>query len=193
MQSCCFANLRLLKLVSGYFWKLISFYPFSKNAHPHVASSNRIHTKTLKRCNYDSIPYWACVMPWWFLMMYFWCMTSSYSKSSVFVRSHLIEKPAFWKISTLESVFEKMRFGWPFSLDSCGRSVGQTGGEKSPFSNKNGYVWTGPNSYCFFAGLWDATTATTTRTSKKHKVELAKQQVCTGIFAVTARVRRENA
>ena len=37
-------------------------------------------------------------------------MTSSYSKISVFVRTRVNKKPAFSKISTLESVFEKMRF-----------------------------------------------------------------------------------
>ena len=52
-----------------------------------------------------------------------WCMTSSYSKTSGFVRPNLNEKPAFSKISTLESVFEKMRFGDPFSSsDRCGRA-----------------------------------------------------------------------
>ena len=38
-----------------------------------------------------------------------WCITSSYSKTCVFVRPHVNEWPAFSKIFTLESVFEKMR------------------------------------------------------------------------------------
>ena len=50
-----------------------------------------------------------------------WYTTSSYSNTSVFFRPHVNEKPAFSKISTLERVFEKMRFGWPFSSDTCGR------------------------------------------------------------------------
>ena len=28
-------------------------------------------------------------------------------------------------------------------------TVGQTGGKKAPFSNKTGYVWTGPNNTIF--------------------------------------------
>ena len=67
-----------------------------------------------------------------------WCMTSSYSKTCVFVRPHVNEKP---KICTLESVFEKMRCRWLFPPD---RTVDQTGGEKKNGSNKNGYLWTGP-------------------------------------------------
>ena len=35
---------------------------------------------------------------------------------------------------------KKMRFRWPFSLDTCGRHVGQTE-EKYSFWNKNAYVW----------------------------------------------------
>ena len=37
-------------------------------------------------------------------------MTSSYLKTSVFVRLHVNEKPALSKIFTLESVLEKMLF-----------------------------------------------------------------------------------
>ena len=39
-----------------------------------------------------------------------------YSKTAVFVRPHVNEKPAFSKISSLKSVFEKMRFRWPFVI-----------------------------------------------------------------------------
>lgn len=38
------------------------------------------------------------------------CMTSSNSKTPVFVRPHVSKKQAFSKFSTLENVFEKMRF-----------------------------------------------------------------------------------
>ena len=62
-------------------------------------------------------------------------MTSSYSKTSVFVRPHVNKKPAFSKIFTLKSVFEKMRFRWPLDqiggknirfqikTDTCGRGL----------------------------------------------------------------------
>ena len=48
-------------------------------------------------------------------------MASSYSKTTVFVRPHVKEKPAFSKIFTRESVFEKMPFRGPFSPNACGR------------------------------------------------------------------------
>ena len=72
-----------------------------------------------------------------------WYMTSSYSNTSVFFRPHVNEKSAFSKISTLERVFEKMRFGWPFSSDTCGGTPKRIK-KKSPFSSKKEYVWTGP-------------------------------------------------
>ena len=48
------SNIRLCPHVSGYFW----------NTRPHVAYSNPwpVHTKTLKRWKYDSIPRRACVI-----------------------------------------------------------------------------------------------------------------------------------
>ena len=49
------------------------------------------------------------------------------------IHPHVNEKPAFSKICTLESDFKKMHFGRP------------NRGNKSTFSNKNGYVSTGPN------------------------------------------------
>ena len=48
-----------------------------------------------------------------------------------------------FQIATLESVFEKMRFQWPFSPDTCGRWSAKPE-EKSMFSNKKKYVWTRP-------------------------------------------------
>ena len=36
-------------------------------------------------------------------------MASSYSKTSLFIRPYVREKPAFTKISDVESVFEKLR------------------------------------------------------------------------------------
>ena len=46
----------------------------------------------------------------------------------------------------------KGAIGWRFLTDALSVTVftgyvwmvGQTGGKKNPFSNKNGYVWTGP-------------------------------------------------
>ena len=55
-------------------------------------------------------------------------MTSSYLKISVFVSPHVIEKPTFLKISTLENVFEKMRFVTVFT--------GQTGENNIRFQTK---------------------------------------------------------
>ena len=51
------------------------------------------------------------------------CMTSSNSKTFVFVHPHVNKKQAFSKISSLESVFEKMRFRWSFSPDTCGQKA----------------------------------------------------------------------
>ena len=62
-------------------------------------------------------------------------------------RHRRIRKPpfsAFSKISTLKSVFEKMRF-------PCGRYVKPLK-KKSPFSNKKGHVWTGPS--CLSVKIW---------------------------------------
>ena len=77
------------------------------------------HQKTLKRWKYHSNPHRACIM----LVVVLWCMTSSYWKTSVFVRLHVVEKPAFSKISTLDSVLENMGFRWPFSPETCGRQA----------------------------------------------------------------------
>ena len=59
-------------------------------------------------------------------------------------------KMAFSKISTLESVFQKMRFRWPFFTVW---TVLQTGEKISLFSNKNGYVWTRPLSQVLYTVL----------------------------------------
>ena len=63
------------------------------------------------------------------------------------VRPPVNEWPAFSKSPLwLESVFEKMRFSWSLSPNTCGR-LGQTRGKKSPFSNKNWYRWTETESW----------------------------------------------
>ena len=46
---------------------------------PRKISLSPVHTKTLKQWKYDSIPCRECAV---------WCMTSSYSKTYFFVRSH---------------------------------------------------------------------------------------------------------
>ena len=101
LPSCCVSSL-LLKTK-------IFFLRFQKqNTRPNVPYSSRFRSSTRKRLingNTTAI----------------WCMTSSYSKTSVFVRPHGNEKPAFSKISTPKCVFEKLRFLWPFSPDTCGR------------------------------------------------------------------------
>ena len=52
-------------------------------------------------------------------------MTSSYSKTSVCVRPHVNEKPAFFKMSTLGTVFKRTPFagGRQTKTDTCGRGL----------------------------------------------------------------------
>ena len=64
--------------VSGYFGKRTFFSAFEKSFSP-------VQTETLKQWKNESIPYRACAV---------WCMTSSYSKTSVFFRPHQKDKPA---------------------------------------------------------------------------------------------------
>ena len=75
-------------------------------------------------------------------------MTSSYSKTSVFLRPHVNEKLAFSNISTPKSNFEKKGRGWgAFSVTVFTGYVwteGQTEEKISAFSKQNGYAWTGP-------------------------------------------------
>ena len=64
----------------------------------------------------------------------------SFSKTSVFVRPHVNEKPAFSKISTLGTAFENIVFNaqkglLPVRVD--GRLKRR---KKSPFSKISGYV-----------------------------------------------------
>ena len=61
-------------------------------------------------------------------------------KKLPFHHLHGNTKMAFTKMSTLESVFEKSHFRWPFILDTCGRKV-----NPHCVFNENGYVWTGSN------------------------------------------------
>ena len=64
-----------------------------------------------------------------------WCITSSYSKTCVFVRPHVNEWPAFSKIFTLESVFEKMRDS-VIVFTEYKWTVGEIGGKKMRFQTK---------------------------------------------------------
>ena len=52
------------------------------------------------------------------LMMYLWCMTSLYLKTSVFICPLANKRLVFSKISTLESIFEKMCFCDHVRVDS---------------------------------------------------------------------------
>ena len=116
---------------------------FQKNTHPHVAYSNRFRpsTRTLKWLKYDSIPYWACVMLQ--VLMY----DIIVFENSAFVRPQVNDfKLEFSKIFTLKSVFEKMRFRWPFSPDTWAGTVVQTEENEYPFSSKNWYVWPRPQT-----------------------------------------------
>ena len=63
-------------------------------------------------------------------------------KSSVFIRPHEHTKTAVSKISTLGSVLESSVFGdHNRRIRVDGKAIRR---EKFAFSNKNGYVWTGP-------------------------------------------------
>ena len=80
--------------VSRYFWKRRFFPPFSKYTCPHVQRSvfesfSTVHTKLLKRWKY-AITFLTGRL---FHARRIWCMTSSYSKTSVFVRPHVNGKP----------------------------------------------------------------------------------------------------
>lgn len=81
------------------------------------------------------------------LMIYLWCMTLSYSKTSIFIRPQANKKLMFSKILTrLESIFEKTCFRWSFSPDTytCGQWA-KPEKKYCLFLNKNGYMWTSPN------------------------------------------------
>ena len=92
-----------------------------------VEAFSSVHTKTLKQCKYDrNMRHTRSI----------WCMTSSYSITSVFVRPHVNEKPAFSKMSTMESVFWKYAFSVTV-FKAYVRTVGQTRRKKiSVFKQK---------------------------------------------------------
>ena len=114
-----------------YFRLRCLFSPFkNKIIQSYVGYSNRIpRTKTLKRCKYDplrSVRHARSI----------WCMTSSYSRTFVFVRSYVNKKTAFSKIHSGE------RFGKdPFSVTvfiGYVWTMGHTGLKKYPFLSQNG-------------------------------------------------------
>ena len=95
--------------------------PFSEKyaaARSVFESFSPVHTKTLERWKYASIP---CAL---------------WSKTSVFVRPFVKEKLAFSTISTLRAVFENLRFWCSKRTFTCGR---EDNTEKIRIS---GYVWT---------------------------------------------------
>ena len=91
------------------------FPPFAKkyaSTRSAFESFSPIHTKTMEiRLKYDSILHRACVMQ---------VVNDAWHR--VFVHPRVSDKPAvFLKISALRGVFEKTRFRWPVSMDTCGR------------------------------------------------------------------------
>ena len=76
------------------------------------------------------------------LMGFWYYYTSSYSKTSVFFSPNVIEWPAFSKILTLESVFEKMRFRWLFYRIRVDSKPNRR--KKITVFLENGNVLTGP-------------------------------------------------
>ena len=106
-------------------------FPLRFRKNPHVVA---VYSNLWK---HDNIPHRVCVM----LVVYD-------------ERHRRIRKPpfsAFSRISTPKSVFEKLRFPWPFSPDTCGRYFKPLK-KKSPFSDKKGHVWTGPS--CLSVKIW---------------------------------------
>ena len=71
------------------------------------------------------------------------CVTSLCSKTSVFARPHVNEKPAFSKLSTLESVFNRCVFGACFTKK--GWTVGNTRGKNLRFQTKTDLCVRGDN------------------------------------------------
>ena len=88
--------------VSGYFWKLKKY----TSTQSVFKSFSLIHMKTLLK-----------TMEIW-LMMYLWCMTLLYSKTSVFICPLAKKRLVFSKISTLESVLKRCVFGDRIWVDS---------------------------------------------------------------------------
>ena len=54
-----------------------------------------------------------------------WGVTSSFSKTFVFVRSHVKDKPAFSKISTQETGIEKLRLASKTTADGNDTTKGK--------------------------------------------------------------------
>ena len=89
-------------------------------ANPTVAYSNRFCPSSRKRENVILIEHASCydVFKWFIFGVWHHRL-----EASVFVRPHENKRPAFSKISTLESGFEKMCFWRPFLPDTCGRKA----------------------------------------------------------------------
>ena len=93
-----------------------------------------VHMKARKRWTYDSILFRACAM------------TSSHSKTFVYVRPHENDKPAFTK-TPLWGPFENPRFWYPKTPFTYGRKVER--GKKSLFSKISRDVRTQPRPRAF--------------------------------------------
>ena len=97
-----------------------------------------VYTKTLKRWKYNSVPYMARAV---------WCMTSSYSKTFIFVRAQENDKLVFSNKLLSGNRFRKLAFLVPEN----GRL--KRGKKKSPFLKISGYMWTGPHINVSFLSL----------------------------------------
>ena len=101
--------------LSRYFWRRDIFsLCFQKNTpRSHVAYSNRFRLSKRKNLNIGNTMA--------SLTEYALCGSKWYMTSFFFASPHVNESGNFWKCWLLESVFEKVRFRWPFSPDTCGR------------------------------------------------------------------------
>ena len=145
--------------VSGYFWKRIFFirikkYPrpheecFRKHPRPHEdAAAFKIRCSNFeKRKQTIKLPF-CCpqrsVRMLWYVVNQ--CCGVSVFEKLRFHPPHDNMKTVLLKRSTLESVFEKIRF-WRLDPKRRLRVDANPKRIKKAFSKISGYVWTGPNS-----------------------------------------------
>ena len=128
--------------------KTDSFYPFSKNnPPPHVAFLNRFCHST-RKSNSD----WKRHHLWWEHAH----LQAREMVASIMCRVDWIQHRDVFPKSSFSSIYKSItelrfqnrhyteRFGKVFSDRFHWTRVSWTAKKKSPFSNKNGYVWTGP-------------------------------------------------
>ena len=105
------------KIRALFIWGSVRTYSWNTRPHGVYANPWPVHTKTLKRWKYDSIRHRACVI---LVVNDVWhhCFENLRFRPSTRKRETGVFK---FEISTLESVFEKIRFRWSFSPDTRGR------------------------------------------------------------------------